>query len=127
MNAQAPISTEHQVARHLLAEFMAAHEFAPHVAIAAADAFLEATAREMPDAAAYWAQEAREAEWWAEFATAPAVAAMLAACLKRIVHGQIPMAPIARKKALVAIWNSLPPEDRTAFLDFAQPGPGAKA
>lgn len=127
MNAQAPISTDHQVARHLLGAFMEAHDFAPHVAVAAADAFLEATARDLPEATPFWGNEAREAEWWAEFATAPAIAAMLSACLKRIVHGQMPMAPNARKRAMVAIWNSLPPEDRTAFLDYAQPGSAAKA
>ena len=81
MNAQAPISTEHQVARHLLGAFMEAHDFAPHVAVAAADAFLEATARDLPEATPFWGNEAREAEWWAEFATAPAVAAMLSASL----------------------------------------------
>jgi hypothetical protein len=127
MNDQTPISTEHQVATHLLAEFMAAHSYAPHVAIAAADAFLEATAPQMPEAAPLWTAEAGEAEWWVEFASAQAVAAMLSACLKRLAKGQMLMAPNARKKALVAIWNSLPPEDRTAFLDFAQPGPSAKA
>ena len=127
MTDQSPISTEHQIARHLLREFMAAHTYAPHVAIAAADAFLEATARDYPDASAFWSQEVCEAEWWADFATAPALAAMLSACLKRLVQGQMPMAPNARKRAMVAIWNSLPPEDRTAFLDYAQPGSAAKA
>lgn len=127
MNTQAPISTDHQIANHLLGEFMAAHGYAPHVAIAAADAFLEATARDMPEAAPIWGSGAAEAEWWAEFATAPQIAAMLSACLKRIANGQMPMAPIARKRAMVAIWNSLPAEDRSAFLDYAQPGSAAKA
>jgi hypothetical protein len=123
----AAISTDHQIAHHLLGEFMAAHGYAPHVAIAAADAFLEATARDCPEAAPVWGNGAAEAEWWAEFATAQAISAMLSACLKRIADGQMPMAPNARKRALVAIWNSLTAEDRTAFLDYAQPGSAAKA
>jgi len=127
MNAQTPISTEHQIARHLMAEMMQAYDYAPHVAIAAADAFLDATARDMPSVAPLYSQEAGEAEWWAEFATGQALTVMLSACLKRIVKGQMPAPISARKRALVAIWNSLPPEDRTAFLDYIEPGPGAKA
>lgn len=126
MNAQAPISTDHQIGRHLLAEFMAAHNHAPHVAVAAADAFLDATARDFPTFAPLYGEQREEAEWWAEFATGQALTAMLSACLKRLSNGQMPIAPNARKRALVAIWNSLSPADRAAFLDFIKPETGAE-
>lgn len=127
MNAQAPISTEHQMARHLLGEFLRVHEAAPHVAVATADAFLEASAPTWPGVAPLFGEAQVEADWWAEFATGTMVAAMLSACLKRLIKGQMIMAPNARKRAMVAIWNSLPPSDRAAFLDYAQPGSAAKA
>lgn len=127
MNDQTPISTEHQMARHLLGEFLRVYEAAPHVAIAAADAFLEVTASACPNAAPLHEDSQSEVDWWAEFATGTMISAILSACLKRLVKGQMIMAPNARKRAMVAIWNSLPPADRAAFLDYAQPGSAAKA
>lgn len=127
MNDQAPISTEHQMATHMLAEFLRVHEAAPHVAVATADAFLEVSAPAWPGVAPLFGEAQDEADWWAEFATGTMVTAMLSACLKRLIRGQMIMAPNARKRAMVAIWNSLPPADRAAFLDYAQPGSAAKA
>lgn len=123
---QPPISTEHQIARHCLAELLRVHEAAPDVAVATADAFLEATVPAFPESAPLFVGIQRDADWWAEFASDTMVSAMLQACLRRMVEGRMIMPPNARKRALVAIWNSLAPADRTAFLDFAQPGPAAK-
>lgn len=127
MNAQAPISTEHQVARHCLAELMRVYESHPSEAVSVADAFLEAVAPAWPECAPLTMSTQREADWWADVAPDTTVSAMLVACLKRFTMGRVPMPPNARKRALVAIWNSLAPEDRTAFLDYAQPGSAAKA
>lgn len=127
MNDQTPISTEHQVARHCLAELMRVHESHPAEAVAVADAFLELVSPAWPECAPLVAATQQEADWWADVAPDSAVSAMLVACLKRFTVGNMPMPPKARKRALVAIWNSLSPEDRTAFLDFAQPGPAARA
>lgn len=121
------ISTEHQLARNLLREFMATHEIAPHVAIAAADAFLEATASPWPDAAPMFAGTQSDADWWVEFATGTQISAMLSACLKRLAMGQMILAPNARKRAMVAIWNSLNETDRAAFLTYAEPGPAGRS
>lgn len=120
MSDQSPISTEHQVARHCLAELMRAHEFAPHVPVAVADAFLAATAPQWPDCAPLLGGAQAEADWWADFASDTMVAAMLSACLKRLTR-QPMLAPNAKKRALVALWNSLNEQDRTAFLEFVDP------
>lgn len=121
------VPSEAQVAQWVLDHLMGLHAHAPHVAIAVADAFLEATASAAPNVAPLFEDTQSELDWWAEFATGTMVAATLSACLKRLTKGQMITARNARKKALVAIWNSLSPEDRTAFLDYAQPGPAARA
>ena len=127
MNAQAPISTEHQVARHCLAELLRVHESHPSIATAVADAFLEVVAPEWPELVPLFGANQREADWWADCAPDSAVSAMLAACLKRLAMGQMIMAPNARKRALVAIWNTLDEKDRAAFLTYAEPGSAGKA
>lgn len=124
--ATPPISTEHQMARHLMGEFLRVHEAAPHVAVASADAFLDATSAQFPEASPFFTDGQAEVDWWVDCAPDSLVAAMLSACLKRLVRGHMLLAPNARKRALVAIWNTLPPADKTAFIDFIEPGPGAK-
>lgn len=118
--------TEHRTAQSALGCLLALHAAAPHVAVAVADAFLERVALGWPEAPPFFGQVQSEADWWAECATDQQMAAMLLACLKRLAKGQMIMAPNARKRALVAIWNSLPVEDKTAFIDFIEPGPGAR-
>jgi hypothetical protein len=127
MNDQAPISTEHQVARHVLAELLRVYDSHPSEAVAVADAFLEQVAPEWPSAAPLFADIGTEAEWWADCAPDTAVSAMLVACLKRLALGRMIMAPNARKRALVAIWNTLDERDRAAFLTYAEPGSAGKA
>lgn len=127
MNDQSPISTAHQVARHCLAELMRAHESHPSVSVAVADAFLERVAPAWPECAPLVTTTQAEADWWADCASDTMVSAMLVACLKRLAIGQMIMAPNARKRALVAIWNTLEEKDRAAFLTFAEPGSAGRA
>lgn len=67
-----------------------------------------------------------DADWWADFATDQQVVAMLSACLKRLSKRQ-PIGTAARKRALVALWNTLNDQDRAAFLEMADPGTKGKA
>lgn len=124
---QPPNTTENQVARHVLAELMRVHESHPAQAVAVADAFLEAVSPEWPDCAPLFAGIGAEAQWWADTAPDTAVSAMLVACLKRMALGRMVMPPNARKRALVAIWNTLEEKDRAAFLELVEPGASAKA
>lgn len=104
-----------------LRALMAVHVRNPQAAVAVADAFLDLTAPDDPTLAPFAHMLQAEADWWADCAPGTQVAAMLAACLKRLARGQMIMAINARKRAMVEIWNSLSPEDRAAFLAFAQP------
>lgn len=120
-------TADQQVARYTLNCLLALDSFAPHVAVAVADAFLEAAAPAWPNVAPLFEGAQGEADWWAEFATGTMVVAMLSACLKRLSKGQMITAQNAKKRAMVAIWNSMTPEDKTGFLDYVQPPPGSRA
>ncbi len=126
-NDQSPISTDHQVARHVLAELMRVHESHPAVAVAVADAFLEAVAPAWPECAPIFTGVQAEADWWADCAPDTMVSAIAQACLKRLALGQMILSPNARKRALVAIWNSLSEKDRAAFLTYAEPGSAGRS
>jgi hypothetical protein len=56
-----------------------------------------------------------DCEVWAEYASDGQIAAMLGACFERIGKGRLAIED--RKRLLVAIWNSLTPQDRKAFRD----------
>jgi hypothetical protein len=113
----APMSTEHQIARYSLFQLLRMHTIAPEASVAVADAFLEAVAPAWPDAAPLIGQAQQEADWWVEFASDSMAAAMLSACLKRLVNRPM-VARNAKKRALVAVWNSLNEADRAAFRAF---------
>lgn len=113
------------IGRGLLSAFFDAAEQDKAVAIAVADLTLERFAPGLPEGAPLFTGIAEEAEWWAHNASDTMLAAILRACLRRVT--QRPMvSPQARKRALVAIWNTLDEQDRTAFLEMVDPGPGAK-
>lgn len=112
--------------RQLLGAFLAAAQHDRKTAIAAADVALEMFAPRAPEIAPTFGSAQGEAEWWAEFASDTMVIAMLSACLKRVSAAPI-IAPNARKRALVAIWNTLDERDRAAFLEFVEPGSKGKA
>ena len=123
----APVEiTEAHVAQWVMSHLVGLHDLHPHVSVAVADAFLEAAAPAWPSVAPMLEDAQSEADWWAEFATGTMVTAMLSACLKRLAKGRMIMAPNARKRAMVAIWNSLDEKDRAAFLTYAEPGPAGK-
>ena len=126
MNDQTPISTEHQIARHVLAELLRVHASHPSEAVAVADAFLEMVAPDWPECAPWFSASQREADWWADAAPDSALSAYVVVGLKRLALGRMIMAPNARKRALVAIWNTLDEKDRAAFLTYAEPGPAGK-
>lgn len=66
-----------------------------------------------------------DAALWADCASPHEIAAYMAAGLSRI--DKKTFARNTRKRLIVAIWNSLPQEDRTGFLDYVQPPPGSRA
>lgn len=114
------------VAKALLSNIIAAAEGDRIAAIAACDAALDILAPSMPDAAPGFTSHRDDCVWWVEFAPDSARAEMLAALLRHV--NEIPInSATARKRAMVAIWNTLNQEDRTAFLERVDPGPGAKA
>lgn len=121
MNAIAPsASTEQQMARRLVGEFLRIHAVAPHVAVSAADMALELTASEWPDCAPIYQGAQGEADWWADFASDGMIVAMLSACLKRLARQPLAGAN-TRKRAMVALWNDLNEKDRAAFLQLVAP------
>lgn len=122
-----PALDESMTARLVMEYLTSLHARHPHVAVAVADAFLEATGPAFPEVAPFLGTAQSEADWWADCANGQQIAAMLAACLRRLAMGQMVLAINARKRAMVAIWNSLPPQDRTAFLDFIERNSGVTA
>ena len=121
------ISAEARVARSTLNCLLALHAASPRAAVAVADAFLEEVAPAWPECAPFFGQAQREADWWADCAPDTALSYLLQGCLKRIAMGQMIMATTARKRALVAIWNTLDAKDRAAFLDYAEPGSAGRS
>lgn len=115
-----------EVARALLRQIVAAAELDRIAAVGACDAALDILAPAIPEAAPAFGRFSEDAQWWAEFAPDSAAVAMLAACLRRVTDWQVNTGK-ARKRALVAIWNTLDEAERTAFLEFVEPGPKAKA
>jgi hypothetical protein len=60
-----------------------------------------------------------DASWWADCATPQELEAYAAAILRRITRATF--AENARKRLLVALWESLTPEQQAAFLRRAMP------
>lgn len=114
------------IGHRLLSEFAHAATESLPTAIAAADIALERMAPRMPEAAPFFTSAQAEADWWVEFASDTQAAAMLSACLKRCVKSEF-IATNARKRALVAVWNTMSEPERAAFFDFVEPGSAGKA
>ena len=79
----------------------------------------------MPELGAYRGEIGNHAATWADCATPHELATYLAAGLAKVDRRAF--ARNTRKRLLVALWNSLTPEDRAAFIDFVEPGPGGRA
>lgn len=60
-----------------------------------------------------------DAAWWADCATPAEVEAVVAAGLRRVERAMFAQA--ARKRILVAMWDSLPDADRRTFLRRVDP------
>lgn len=109
----------------LLRAIIATAEENRPAAIAACDAALATFAPPHPELAPFHEAFREEADWWAEFAPHSMQVAYLAAILKTM-ETRPPVAAAARKRALVAIWNSLTPEERSAFLAHVEEHPGER-
>lgn len=121
MNAHVPQSTDNQIGNYLLAEIARVAEARPYLAAAVCDCALEQLAPNWPEAAPFFEAAKQEAEWWAEMAADHQAVEMLGACLKRVTTQRV-VAVGARKRALVALWNSLDAADKAAFLEMVDPG-----
>lgn len=65
-------------------------------------------------------EDAREdARWWAELASPHEIEAYLSACLRAV--GARPVAMRARKRVFAALWETMPEDDRRAFIRRVDP------
>lgn len=85
----------------------------------ACDAILQGLRGRLPEpafsaAAPFFTGADHEARMWTEFASDGQLAAMLGAIFDRLSEGR-PIAMSDRKRLLVAVWNSLPADDKRAF------------
>lgn len=119
MRPETPIATQ-----RLLSIIRDVAERDKWAAVAACDAALEAMAFQ-PELAPFHAEFRQEAEWWAEFAPESMKVSYLAAIL-RALEARPPVAAGPRKRALVAIWNSLTPAERAAFLAHVEEHSGER-
>lgn len=113
------------IAEALIRRIEKAAEMDIDITVAVLCAAAEELGAGMPSLRDYRDRVAQGAGIWADCATPHELATYLAAGLARIDRRAF--ARNTRKRLLVALWNSLPEEDRTAFLDFVEPGPGARA
>jgi len=109
------------VAADLIAAYYIAARQDRRVAITILDHMAEIAAPDFPELVPFWDEGPRACEQWVEWASEGMRLNMLAACLKRMPRS----APInPRKKALAAIWNTLPPDAQAAFLAHVRPETG---
>jgi hypothetical protein len=94
------------------------------VTVAILCAAVEEIGAGMPVLADYRAELGNSAATWADSATPHELATYLAAALAKIDRRAF--ARNTRKRILVAMWNNLVPEDKTAFIDFIEPRPDAR-
>lgn len=112
------------LAEALIARIERAAQFDHATTVAVLCAAAEELGAGMPDLGSYRNDIGHSAATWADCATPHELATYLAAGLAKIDRRAF--ARNTRKRLLVALWNSLPPEDRTAFIDFIE-HPGARA
>lgn len=113
------------IAESLIKRIEKAAELDHDVTVAVLCAAAEELGAGMPELGFYRDEISHQAMIWADCATPHEVATYTAALLAKI--NRRAFARNTRKRLIVALWNSLPPEDRTAFLDFIESGAGAKA
>ena len=119
------IERQGMIAEALIKRIEKAAELDHDITVAVLCAAAEELGAGMPELGGYRGEISNYAFTWADCATPHELATYLAAGLAKVDRRSFGRS--TRKRLLVAIWNSLPPEDRTAFLDYAQPGSAAKA
>jgi hypothetical protein len=113
------------IAEALIKRIEKAAELDVDITVAVLCAALEEMGAGMPELGAYRGEIGTHAATWADCATPHELATYMAAGLAKVDRRAF--ARNTRKRLLVALWNSLPPEDRTAFIDFVEPGPAGRA
>jgi hypothetical protein len=109
------------VAAELAAAYYIAARQDRAAALTTLDHLLEVTSPDLPDFAPFYGEGRQSCETWAALAADSMVVNMLGACLQRI--DRQPLARVnAMKRAMVAIWNTLPAKDRAAFLTHVSDG-----
>lgn len=126
INEDASTVLREDLARALIRDIGATAQLDKVAAIAACDAALDVLAPSWPEVAPFFGTSREEADFWVEFASDTMRSEMLAACMRHAAkHGF--NTTRAAKVAMMAIWNNLSEQDRTAFLERVDPGPVAKA
>lgn len=113
------------IAEALIKRIEKAAELDLDITVAVLCAAAEELGAGMPGLRDYRDRVAQGAGIWVDCATPHELATYLAAGLAKVDRRAF--ARNTRKRLLVALWNSLPPEDKTAFLDFIEPGPAGRA
>lgn len=106
-------------AEHLGAVIGVLHGFAPHGVTAVLAAALEDLGAGTPDLTHVSDGLKADAAWWADCATPAELEAFCAAALREIPRRAFALK--ARKRLIVALWESLPDDDRRAFLAAVDP------
>lgn len=119
------IERQTMIAEALIKRIEKAAELDHQITVAVLCAAAEELGAGMPDLKDYRDRVAQGAGIWADCASPHELATYLAAGMAKVDRRAF--ARNTRKRLLVALWNSLPPEDRTAFIDFIEPGPAGRA
>ncbi|MFN7224456.1 MAG: hypothetical protein ACK4MS_10595 [Paracoccaceae bacterium] len=123
--AMALARSAHDLRRHLVITDLCRHARRDvRATLQGCDALMAVLRDKLPEpvfmgASPYFTGQRAECDHWAEFASDGQVAAMLGACLDRIADTRLVVDD--RKRLLVAVWNSLTPDDRRAFRDRVMP------
>jgi hypothetical protein len=119
------IERQAMIAEALIKRIEKAAELDHDITVAVLCAAAEELGAGMPELGSYRGEISNHAATWADCATPHELATYLAAGLAKVDRRAF--ARNTRKRLLVALWNSLPAEDRTAFIDFIEPGPAGRA
>jgi hypothetical protein len=119
------IERQAMIAEALIKRIEKAAELDHDITVAVLCAAAEELGAGMPELGSYRGEISNHAATWADCATPHELATYLAAGLAKVDRRVF--ARNTRKRLLVALWNSLPAEDRTAFIDFIEPGPAGRA
>lgn len=108
-----------RLARRLYRDICDAAAVDAIAALTACDCAMEGLRSRLPEpvfeaGAPFQVETTADIRVWAEFASQGQIAAMLAACMDRIGKADVILED--RKRLLVAVWNTMPPDAKRAFL-----------